>query len=381
MKNIQKTDSFITNKVSLNGSAVFIKKNAIIENYNIIQSKVSANTKIIPVIKNNAYGLTIQLIVPVLLQCKVQEFFVANFFEACELQKFLQTHNVEYKIYVLLSFLPNQLDDFYQYGFIPVLNTKEEVLSYNQFAKAKKKSLCAVLQLETGMNRLGLCYEDTLHIKNNIDSYLSNINIDFIMSHFACADVNNNPANLSQCNVFLQLQDNLPKTKYSLSASYGIFLDIPKFEDIIRPAIALYGGNPTPYKSNPMQNVIYFFSSILQIKKLKAGDKVGYGLTWMCDVDSEIAIVSIGYADGILRNISQNAVCYIDNIPIKIVGRVSMDCISIDITHLPQHLKKIGQIVELIGDNLSLDDFAKQSNTIHCEILNNLSVRYPRYVI
>ncbi len=381
MKNIIAINDFIKNKILQNGSSIFIKKNAIMDNYNIIKSKLNDNIKIIPVVKNNAYGLTIEVIIPILLQCGAKEFFVANCFEAIELKKFLKIQNIECKIYVLLSFLPNQLNDFYTEGFIPVLNTKEEVLYYNDFAKSKKQTLCAVLQLETGMNRLGLSLEDVSDIKNNLDLYLSNINIEFIMSHFACADINNHPATLEQNNLFLKLITHLPKTKYSLSASYGVFLDIPIVEDIVRPAVALYGGNPTPYDDNPMQNVIYLFSSILQIKKLKAGDGVGYGLNWICNVDSEIAIIPIGYGDGILRNISQESYCYIDNIPVKIIGRVSMDCITIDITHLPQYLKNIGQIVEFIGDNLSLDDFAKQCNSIHCEIINNLSLRYPRYVI
>lgn len=367
--------TFITNSIEEYATAIFINQKAILENYNIIKNQVSDKSKIIPVLKNDAYGLGLEKIAS-LLKKYSDEYYVFNLQEALKLRKI----NKNCSIYVFLGCRDHQELAFLQNNFIPVLSTMKQINLWNNFAKHKKKILPCVIQVETGMNRFGIQKEDAELINKN-PALISFLNVKHIFSHFACADQEHHPSVEEQYESFMEITKLLPKTLHSLAASYGIFKDKKYHLDIIRPGIALYGGNPTPWKDNPMKPVVYFYSMLMQIKSIKAGEHVGYGYLWEAKRPTLLATVPVGYGDGVLRTFTNNGYVMIEGNKVPIIGCISMDSLTLDITDLPVHLQKEGQLVELIGEDISIDEFSTWGGTIHCEVLNALSSRYPRFYI
>ena len=157
----------------------------------------------------------------------------------------------------------------------------------------------AALHVDTGMNRLGLSIEEAAAIASHIRS--ENHRITLLMSHLACADRPEHPLNDQQIRQFREIRSLFRGIASSLANSSGIFLDASTYCDLVRPGIALYGGNPTPGKPNPMRPVIDLKTHILQVRNLAKGAAVGYGATWTARRDSRIAVIAAGYADGIAR--------------------------------------------------------------------------------
>ncbi|MFL1781287.1 Alanine racemase, biosynthetic [Candidatus Hepatincolaceae symbiont of Richtersius coronifer] len=422
---------FIRKETIKHGTTLLVDIAALAENYKMIGSHCPT-AKVSAVIKNNAYGLGVENIAPVLYNSGCRDFFVSTFTEALELKLYQfgsnsplfnnrfngkesyiykglkrdnhavippyvkgtinrngelnvkikgSSHlNDQVNIYVLHGLLEGQEEEFYKNNLVPVLNTLSQIKLWNNFAIKQNVKLPCILHLETGLLRLGLISEDVNQLHNHPELF-ENLNIIYIMSHFARADEDNHPSVKEQYDNFVNQIRLLPKSRYSLCSSYGIYTNNDFHLDLIRPAISLYGGNPMPYKPNIMKSVIYLNSSIFQIKDIKAGDKVGYGHTWQATKDGKIGILPIGYADGVLRSSSNKGFVYIDNIKVNMIGRVSMDLVAIDITDLPKHLQKEKQVVEIIGDNISINLIAQNANTINCEILNILTNRYPRYFL
>ena len=166
-----------------------------------------------------------------------------------------------------------------------------------------------------------------------------------------------------------------------LANSSGIFCGTPYHFDMVRPGVALYGANPTPDSKNPMQPAINLKARIVQTREARVGDTVGYGAGHKVTRHSKIATLAVGYADGYLRSLSSNAFGYIGEHRIPLVGRVSMDLITFDVTQVPVNLCTVGAWVELIGPNHSVDDLANEGGTIGYEVLTSLGSRYHRVYI
>jgi len=198
------------------------------------------------------------------------------------------------------------------------------------------------------------------------------------MSHLACSSESSNPFNKIQLDTFKRITNTYFKgIKRSFVSSYGLFLGEEYYFDLIRPGFALYGSNPTPEKTNPLLPVIEFYSTILKINKVKKGESVGYNHIWKASKDSLVATVSIGYSDGIMLNRKKDCCLFVNNEKAPIIGKVSMDSLTIDVSNL-KFAAKEGDLVEIIGKNQDIDAFASLNNTINCEALNVLSLRYPR---
>ena len=369
-ENILNNKTFI-NTLNQHGTCLYISTKAIINNHKILQ-KTSNNT-VAYVLKNNAYGLGVENICPILYREGCKEFFVAALEEAYAIKRFAPTS----KIYVFNGILNNQATEIYKHGFIPVLNSLTQIQSWQDLASKKQTTLPCLLHIETGIHRLGLEENDIEHLQKN-PKLLEGLNILYIIAHFACADIYKHNSVEQQYESFVALTAKLPKAKYSISASYGLFVK-PKYRfNLSRVGIALYGGNPTPHTQNPMEPVIFFFSTILQVKTLNIGEHVGYGFNFEAKRKTKLAVLPVGYADGIMRSASNKGFVYIGKYKAPIIGTISMDLTTIDITDIPEEFHKAGQMVELIGNNISLNDFANNADTIHCEILNVLGSRYPR---
>jgi alanine racemase len=229
-----------------------------------------------------------------------------------------------------------------------------------------------LLHLDTGMSRLGLDAGEAERLIQ--DPWpLAALDVRYVMTHLACADEPGHPLNATQAARFARLADRLPAARRSFANSSGIFLGPAFASDLARPGCALYGINPTPGQPNPMRQVVRLTAPILQIREIAAGDTVGYAASFTATRRSRIATVAAGYADGYLRTLSGRSRATLDGVEVPLVGRVSMDLVTFDVTDAPD-----GRDVTLIGDGITPDDLAAAAGTIGYEILTSLGARYRR---
>jgi alanine racemase len=233
------------------------------------------------------------------------------------------------------------------------------------------------------MSRLGLP-EDELETLASEPERLDGIELALVMSHLACADEPGHPLNAEQLARFSAARARLPTAMASFANSSGIFLGAEYHFDLGRPGVALYGINPTPGRPNPMRQVVRLQGKILQVREIDAPRTVGYGATHRAAGPTRVATVAVGYADGYLRSLSNRGSAWLGNQRVPVVGRVSMDLITLDVTGASPDSAHPGAFVDLIGPELSadpeltVDDVAAAAGTIGYEILTALGQRYHR---
>lgn len=354
-----------TNLFNNSLSELTIDLSAIAANYDFL-AKQSANAECAAVVKADAYGLGLDPIARVLEKAGCKTFFVATLDEALALRKVTTK-----QIYVFAGITSEDHHAFLPFSIRPVLNSIQQVQVWNSRGPA-------AIHVDTGMNRLGLTKSDFLSLFENIaNGEVKEPNL--ILSHLACAEQSDNELNLVQLKRFRALTAAFEISSKSLSASSGIFLGSQFYFDMVRPGYAIYGGNPTQTKQNLMCPVINLKVRILQCRKIKAGDTVGYGATFRSDRVRWIATIGMGYADGYLRALSENSNVYVKGKIASVVGRISMDLISVDITGIEG--VKPGDWAEVIGSSISVDELAERAGTIGYEILTSLGQRHKRIYI
>lgn len=358
------------------GGILTIDLGAIVANYKMLAARVLPSD-CAAVVKGDAYGCGIEQVTGALTRAGCQTFFVAHLAEARRVRAIAR----EAVIYVLNGFSFAAGAGFVETYARPVINSLVELAEWDHFVSSTGFAGSAALHVDTGMNRLGLSIEEAAAIAGNIQSETHGITL--LMSHLACADRPEQPLNDQQIRQFREIRSLFRGIPSSLANSSGIFLDTSTYCDVVRPGIALYGGNPTLGKANPMRPVIDLKAHILQVRNLPKGATVGYGATWTAKRESRIAVVAAGYADGVARAaaITEGAApreVMVAGKRCRIVGRISMDLMALDITDLPVSAVRRDQMVTLIGEGLSLDEVAAQSGTISYEVLTNLGRRFHR---
>jgi alanine racemase len=233
------------------------------------------------------------------------------------------------------------------------------------------------------MNRSGLSRTETMQLAGSVRHALAGINLVHIMSHLACADEPGSKMNERQRRLFDRLRALLPPAPASLANSPSTLVSPDYTYDMVRPGVALYGGNPFADRPNPMAPVAHLSAVLLQVRELAAGDTVGYGAQWRAARPSRIGVIGVGYRDGFCRALAQSlpkapAHVYIAGHFAPIVGRVSMDLITIDLTDVPPEAARRGARVELLGEHVTVDDVARWAGTISYEILTGLGSRFAR---
>jgi alanine racemase len=196
------------------------------------------------------------------------------------------------------------------------------------------------------------------------------------MTHLVSAEDAADPINETQRARFAAACARLPAAPRSLANSSGIFLGPAYASALARPGAALYGINPTPGHTNPMQDCVRLRARILQVRETAPGERVGYNGTWVASRPSRIATASVGYADGFLRALSNAGEARFDGAPVPLVGRVSMDLTTFDVTDRPGAVP--GAWLDLIGPGLLPDAVAARAGTNGYEILTSLGRRYHR---
>lgn len=312
------------------------------------------------VVKADGYGLGAGAVGRTLAGAGCRHFFVAQLSEGLALREALGEGPM---IGVLGGFPPGADAGA---GLTPVLNAPEDV------AMARAAGLTgAILHVDTGMERLGLSAAELAAAGD-----LSGLGLRYVMTHLACADEPSHPLNAVQARRFAAARALLPGVPGSFANSAGLFLGPDFASDLARPGCALYGINPTPGRPNPMRVALRLSVPILQIRAVPAGTTVGYGATWTAPRPSRIATIAAGYADGYLRSLSSRGIGILAGRPVPLVGRVSMDLITLDVTDVPE--ARPGDRVELIGPEQTPDAVAALAGTIGYEILTSLGARYRR---
>ena len=360
------------------GAILTIDLDAICANYRLLRSRFGG-AEVACVVKADAYGLGADRIAPALARAGCGTFYVALVDEAIRLRGGLG----EAAIHVLGGILPGTLDAFAEYRLMPTLNSLADVEAWAAVAAGPHEASAADLHIDTGMNRLGLPGGEFDLLCREPDR-LGATNVATVMSHLACAEEAEHPLNRRQLEDFTAARAALAGAgvgagaQASLVNSSGIFLR-PEFHfDVARPGIALYGGNPTPGKPNPMAQVVLLQGKILQVRDVDTPQTVGYGATHRITRRGKIATVALGYADGFLRSSSNTGSGYIGDIRVPIVGRVSMDLITFDVSAVPDHLIHPGALIDMIGPENPIDRVAADAGTIGYEILTSLGARYHR---
>ena len=320
-------------------------------------------------IKSDAYGLGVLDVFDALYKVSCRHFFVATTQEALEIRKKRSTAN----IYVLNGLESNNISVFSKHKIIPILN---DIKEYNFILKnlAKFKKLKFGLHVDTGMNRLGINFKEFLELK-----FKNNIHI--LISHLASSDESKNYYNVIQNTKFAKAIDKKLNFKIkSLSNSFALILGKNYQYDLVRPGISLYGGHHNTKMKQIIKPVVKLKAKILQIKEINKNEYIGYNQTYITKKKLKVAVIGIGYGDGISRLLSNKGRVFFKNKTFKILGRISMDTTTIDISQYDGHIN-VGDYIELINYKNGVDQMASQCKTISHEILTSISKRVHRIYI
>lgn len=347
---------------------------AIVENYRRLQRVAEGATTAV-VVKADAYGMGVAAVAPALADAGAADFFVATLDEAETLRRLTPRA----RIFLLGGFGGGTPDDCLAYDLVPILNTRGDLKTARDFARARQQRMAVALHVDTGMNRLGLTIAEAEWMAADRDAF-AGLDLRLVMSHLACADEKNHPMTAAQIERFSVVRARFPQTKGSLAASSGIFRDTQAHFDMVRPGCALYGVNPTPEAPNPMIAVCRLEARVLQVREIGPRESIGYGASFTAPQAMRTATVAAGYADGVLRSLGNLGYAHAAGFRLPIVGRVSMDLITVDITAAPANAVNIGDWVTLLGPERPVDTVAAEAGTIGYEILTRIAPRALRVV-
>jgi alanine racemase len=358
------------------GGILTVDLAAVAVNWNTLSRKTMP-TECGAVIKADGYGCGIEAVGMMLARVGCKTFFVADLGEARRLRAVVPDHT----IYVLNGLLPNTTQAYAEINARPVIGSLLELAEWDAFVASTGWKGGAALHVDTGMNRLGVAVDEAAALAPRIRTEHHGITL--LMSHLACAEIPNHPLNDKQIKLFREVRLLFRGIPSSLANSSGIFLSENAHCDLVRPGVALFGVNPTPGKPNPMQPAITLRARIVQVRQVARGETVGYDATFTAKRASRIAVAAVGYADGYFRTASSSdktagAEVIVAGQRCPIAGRISMDLMAVDVTNLPPGTGRRGDLATLIGDGITVDDFADIAGTIGYEVLTSLGKRYHR---
>lgn len=319
------------------------------------------------VVKCDAYGIGAENVSKKLYSVGCRHFFVATLDEAVAIRMALPE---DAEILVFSGVLPGTEDIFVEYNFTPVLIDLLQVKRWQAYARQIDRKLPSALHIDTGMNRTGLCQKELAQLKDNPE-WVEPLELRYVMSHLACSPLPNHPLNAQQLHTFLNACSGFPSNIIkSLSSSEGIFLGPEYHHDMARPGLALYGFNLSNIKMVP---ALRFWSRILHIHNVNAGDTVGYGGSHRFEKDGKVAVLSAGYYHGWLRSLGNKGEVYIAGHKAPMVGPVSMDLCTVDVSNIPESDLVLNGWVELSGQHIPLRQLARDAGTITTEMITLLS--------
>ena len=355
------------------GAVLSVDLDALAENFGILAGHAASGIGCAAVVKADAYGLGIDRVAPALFAAGCRRFFVAQLDEGIELRGLLP----QAEIHVLGGLLPGLENDFLAHRLIPNLNSLGEIETWAGHTSRLGEALGADLHVDTGMRRLGLPPDELDRLAGEPDR-LAGIELSLLISHLACAEERDHPLNARQLADFRRARDRLPPCPASFANSSGIFLGPDYHFDLLRPGVALYGANPTPGRENPMRPVVRLQARIWQIRDARPGETVGYGAAYEVSRPTRIATVALGYGDGYPRALGNRGHVLVDGHAVAVIGHISMDSTTVDVSGLPESRVRPGMMVDVIGPDNSIDAVAAAAGTVAYELLTHLGRRYHR---
>ena len=326
------------------------------------------------VVKADAYGCGLDPCARALRDAGAKTFFVAQAPEGVATREALGPDGPE-TIYVLNGFWPEDAEMFRAARLVPALVSLAQVDAWSAEARAQGRPLPAALHIETGITRMALTSAELDVLRR---APPEGVEVELVMGHLACADTPGDAMNSRQRGAFAGrgalAKPLAPGARRSLGATGGILLGANFHFDLTRPGIGLYGGLPFA----EAQRVVRLDAPFLQVREIPAGETVGYGGTWRAARPSRIGVLPLGYADGFQRAAGgkPEARVFVDGRAAPLVGRVSMDMITVDLTDLPEPAP--GAPAEVLGPNQSVDELGDVFGSFAYEVLTGLGARYGR---
>lgn len=325
------------------------------------------------VVKADGYGLGAAAVARRLHRAGCRTFFVALPHEATVVREAVGNQSI---VGVLGGYFAEVAALYRTHRLTPVLSTPGQVTTWS--ARNNGPDLPAYIHVDTGMNRLGLTPDEWRALCASGDT-IAGLSLAGLISHLACADEPGHPQNAAQLAAFSAARTMAPVPLPACFAnSSGVFLGPDYHFDMVRPGVALYGINPTPGKANPMRPTVRLRGRILQVRHIDRAEAVGYGASFVASSARKLATVAVGYADGLHRALSNRGRVACHSCLAPIVGRVSMDMITIDISDISHEPVQPGDCVDIIGPHYDVDALAEDAGTIGYEILTSLGRRYQR---
>lgn len=337
-----------------------IDLDALVANWRDLDARSAPAVETAAVLKADAYGLGIDAVAPALAAAGVRVFCVAQAEEGAALREVL---GPKPSIVVFAGLMPGDAPLVRAYRLVPSLNSPAQLADFSRTLAGRP---CAI-QLDSGMNRLGLEpaeLADALPLVTRLAPVLA-------LSHLACADEPEAPMTAAQRTAFLAATAGLPPMRRSLAATAGLLAGPEYHLDLVRPGIGLYGGLPFA----DARPVVHLSLPVVQVRDVAPGEAVGYGAAWVATRPSRIATVSAGYADGLPRALGGRGLAlFAGDTRCTIVGRVSMDLITADVTDLV----RVPESLDILNHHQTVDTLAAAAGSIGYEILTSLGHRYER---
>ena len=343
-------------------AVLHINLQALVNNWQALHAKSGSATETAAVVKADGYGLGAAQIAKALYDKGAKTFFVA----AAEEGEAVRSVCRDATIYVFSGYMPADAEVYRDSQLVPLLNSPAQWQQWH----ADMGSRAFGVQLDSGMNRLGFEADEFSKIANDAQQ------AQLLVSHLACSDEPQHAMNRQQLQAFHQMTDDVVRhaaVPRSLAATGGVLLGADYHFDMVRPGVGLYGGLPFA-DAHP---VIRLSLPVIQTRSVIKGETVGYGGTWCASRDTRVATLAAGYADGIIRalgNGTESLYLYADGVACPMVGCVSMDMLTVDVTALEDE----PETLDLISEFQSIDDVATLAGTIGYEILTACGNRYRR---
>lgn len=356
------------------GTVARIDLQALQHNFQQVRSRVDSNSKIIAMVKADAYGHGLLPVADALPEADA--FGVAILKEALALRQ----AGITQSIVVMTGFSSvDELQQMVEHDLATVVHAPFQLDLLESVSL--KAPLSVWFKIDTGMHRLGFSAAQVEDAYQRLLACKSVKKPLCVMTHLADADNKENDFTQEQIRVFSELTDALDGAK-SISNSAAIFSQSNPSADWVRPGIMLYGASPFAGSVGEKENlrpVMTLQSKLIAVKHLKKGDRVGYGCTWTCPEDMPVGVVAIGYGDGYPRHAKSGTPVLVNGVECPLVGRVSMDMITVDLR--AQVDAKVGDVVTLWGEGLPVERIAEGVGTISYELLCQVTSRVPREVL
>lgn len=351
------------------GPELIVDLGSVARNWMTVRRFVKPGAEVGAVVKANAYGTGQAAIVDLLLEFGCRSLFVSSCLEGAALR--MQAPHSD--IYVLSEVVSRRMRDLQSLRLIPVLN--------NMFDLRRWLSTCRgarfAIHFDTGLNRLGISHRDASCVADHVRH--ERVRPELIISHLACADDPSSELNEVQRQRFLRIQAAFPGVRTSLAASKGTFLGPAFHFDLVRLGSALFGISPQFPTVSPLVPALQLRATVLHVFRVKRGEPVGYGPLHRVDGSrTRLAVVGMGYHDAPISECRLAPSFHLGSARFPLVGKVSMDCCTVDVTKAPKNTVNVGSYLDLVSHEVKLDTVSRTFSHMPQSFLAGIGARVAR---